>query len=92
MGEDFVNVRLTEFGASLAPVVVHAGGTPAPDGHGARHREFIFKPGDVLRVTRSFEWERILAHERIDGKPLFEIAPEAKPAKKATQETAPPAA
>ena len=71
-GEDFVNVRLTEFGAGLGQVTVHEG-----------PREFVFKPGDVQRVTRAFEWERILSRQEQEGKPLFEIAPdEPKPAKK----------
>ncbi|HEX7285692.1 MAG TPA: hypothetical protein VF532_05885 [Candidatus Angelobacter sp.] len=63
-GEDFVNVRLTEFGAGLGQVVVHEG-----------PREFAFKPGSVQRVTRVFEWERILSRQEQDGKKLFEIAP-----------------
>jgi hypothetical protein len=63
-GEDFINVRLTNFGAGLGLVTVHEG-----------PREFIFKPGDVQRVTRAFEWERILSRQEQDGQKLFEIAP-----------------
>jgi hypothetical protein len=71
-GEDFVNVRLTDFGAGLGQVTVHEG-----------PREFVFKPGSVQRVTRAFEWERILSRQEQDGKKLFEIAPdEPKPVKK----------
>lgn len=72
MNDDFVNVRLTDFGAGLGQVVVHEG-----------PREFVFKRGDVQRVTRAFEWERILSRQEQDGKKLFETAPdEPKPAKK----------
>ena len=74
-GEDFVNVRLTEFGASLKQVVVHEGGTPDPASPAINHREFVFRPGDVQRVTRAFEWERVLKPQQQDGKPLFEIVP-----------------
>lgn len=74
MNDDFINVRLTNFGAGLGQVTVHEG-----------PREFIFKPGDVQRVTRAFEWERVLSRQEQDGKKLFEVAPqpdESKPARK----------
>jgi hypothetical protein len=69
-GKDFVNVKLTEFGAQQAGggrVQVHAG-----------NHSFYFQPGEVKMVTRAFEWERVLKNERFNGHPLFEIAPEAE--------------
>src|SRR5579864_1344416 len=68
-GKDFVNVRLTEFGAKQTgdgTLQVHAG-----------NHSFYFKPGEVKMVTRAFEWERVLKNEHFNGHALFEIAPEA---------------
>jgi len=78
MGGDFVNVKLTAFGESLKQVIVHDGGTPDPAAR-SRHSEFIFRPGDVKRVTRAFEWEKVLRPQEQDGKPLFEITEEIAP-------------
>jgi hypothetical protein len=74
MNDDFVNVRLTEFGAGLGQVTVHEG-----------PREFVFKRGDVQRVTRAFEWERVLSRQEQDGKKLFEIAADEKPRAKSQE-------
>jgi hypothetical protein len=63
--EDFVNVKLTEFGkqaAGGARVQVHAG-----------NHSFYFEPDEVKMVTRAFEWERVLKNEHFNGHPLFEI-------------------
>lgn len=66
-GDDFVNVRLTRFGeeqAAGAPIQVHNG-----------NHSFYFKPGEEQRVTRAFDWERVLRTQHINGHPLFEIVP-----------------
>lgn len=67
-GEDFVNVRLTEFGKERAAgsrVQVHAG-----------NHSFYFQPDEVQRVTRAFDWERVLKNEHFNGHPLFEVIPD----------------
>jgi len=79
-GSDFVQVRLTELGTKLAEgncVRVHSG-----------PHDFVFKPGEIQRVTRAFDWERVLQNQLIDGQPLFELAPEtpAKPEKTKKEE------
>lgn len=76
MGEDWVNIKLTKFGEQFAaggPVRVHEGNGP----------EFAVKAGETLRVTRAFDWERVLKQQHVNGLALFEIAPEedAKPKK-----------
>jgi hypothetical protein len=66
--DDFVNVRLTDFGkecAKGAPVQVHVG-----------NHSFVFQPGEVKMVTRAFDWNRVLKNEHSNGHPLFEIVPE----------------
>jgi hypothetical protein len=70
--EDFVNVRLTEFGRTQAPdgrIQVHAG-----------NHSFFFEPGEVKLVTRAFDWNRVLKNEHFNGHPLFEIVPDEQPA------------
>jgi hypothetical protein len=67
-GNDWVEVRLSEFGREYAgdgPVRVHEG-----------PHEFVFKPGETQRVTRAFDWERILKPLAIGGRALFEIVPD----------------
>jgi len=67
-GEDFVNVRLTEFGKKRADggvVQVHAG-----------NHSFYFEPDEVKLVTRAFDWNCVLKAEHFNGHPLFEIVPE----------------
>jgi hypothetical protein len=64
-GEDFVTVQLTETGRELC-------------GEGELHvikgqHHFTFKRDDVQRLTKAFDWQRVLAVEFRDGKPLFEI-------------------
>ncbi len=67
MGDDWVQVRLSEFGERYtAGAAVHV--------HEGQH-EFSFHPGEPQRVTRAFDWERILKNVTIAGNPLFEIAP-----------------
>ena len=70
-GEDFVHVRLSEAGERIAD------GAPVHIGGSSYH--FTFQPGEAQRVTRAFEWERVLSHEQINGELLFELADE-KPA------------
>ena len=63
-GADWVNVKLTKFGAELAgggELHVHGG------------RNFTFKAGTSQRVTKAFDWEQVLANEFVDGEPLFEL-------------------
>jgi hypothetical protein len=67
-GNDFVNVRLTDFGTAIA-----AGGTVKV--HEGNH-SFYVAPGETLRVTRAFEWERVLKLQQVNGRPLFEIVEE----------------
>jgi hypothetical protein len=64
-GEDFVEVKLTAHGEKIA------NGAPIAVCDGGRH--FQVAPGSTLRVTRSFDWERILKDHRIDGEPLFDL-------------------
>jgi hypothetical protein len=64
-GEDFVEIKLTAHGEKVAdgaPLQVCDGG-----------RLFAIAPGETLRVTRAFDWERILRDHRIDGELLFEL-------------------
>ncbi|HLJ87758.1 MAG TPA: hypothetical protein VKZ53_13110 [Candidatus Angelobacter sp.] len=70
-GEDFVDVQLSEFGAKWS------GGTLVRV-HDGRH-EFSFAPGQTQRVTKAFDWLRVLSIQMIDGHPLFEIAPKPQP-------------
>ncbi len=70
-GEDFVDVQLSEFGAKWS------GGTMVRV-HEGRH-EFAFSPGQSQRVTRAFDWLVVLSRQKIDGHPLFEIAPKPEP-------------
>jgi len=66
MNDDFVNVKLTEDAEKHGIVQVHQG----------KH-SFVFKQGTVLRVTKVFDWERILQHERDpQGNGLFELTEE----------------
>jgi hypothetical protein len=67
-GEDFVDVQLTETGKELC-------------GAGELHvikgqHHFTFRRDERQRVTRAFDWQRILATEFRDGKPLFEVIAE----------------
>ncbi|MBZ5533093.1 MAG: hypothetical protein LAO20_16810 [Acidobacteriia bacterium] len=83
MSADFVNVRLTPFGAQQAgegTLRVTGGGGPGDSGSG--HHDFIFKAGEAQRVTRAYDWERVLRHQHSNGHLLFEIVPdgEADPA------------
>jgi len=79
-GEDFVQVRLTEAGRELC-------------GEGTYrvirgHHDFEFRRDEIQRVTKAFDWHKVLATEIRDGKPMFEIVeptaeqPSAKAAKK----------
>jgi hypothetical protein len=63
--DDFVNVRLTKLGEELSKgqMQIHEG-----------NRSFYFKPGEAQRVTRAFDWERVLKTQHHNGHPLFEIA------------------
>lgn len=70
-GEDFVHTRLTVAGEQLAGkggyVHIVAG-----------RCEFTFKVGSTQRVTRNYEWNKILKTETYKGQPVFEIVPNAE--------------
>src|SRR5438105_13750100 len=69
-GDDFVNVQFTELGKSLAgdaPLRIHEG-----------PREFVFTAGKSERVTKAFDWERVLKNVTVAGTPLLEIVPDAE--------------
>ena len=65
-GEDFVHVRLTAAGEQMAG----AGGYVRI---AAGSCDFTFRPGQTQRVTRAFDWNKILRDERFNGQPVFEI-------------------
>lgn len=68
MKGDFVNVQLTKFGADRAAgsvLQVHEG-----------QHSFYFKAGEIQHVTRSFDWDRVLKHQHVNGHALFEIVPD----------------
>jgi hypothetical protein len=76
MGKDFVEVRLTPFGEQQAaggPIRITGGGGTGDAGSG--HHDFIFEAGKPQRVTRAYDWERILRHQHSNGHLLFEIVP-----------------
>ncbi len=70
-GDDFVEVRLTEFGQALAA------GNPVRVNEGVR--EFVFTPGQAQRVTVAYDWQRVLSQLLINGRHLFEVVPAAEP-------------
>lgn len=64
-GEDFVHVKLSPLGEKLAgehEMVV------------SDHSVFRFKAGETQRVTRAFDWEKVLKNQHQDGEPLFMLA------------------
>jgi hypothetical protein len=65
-GEDFVHVKLSAAGEKLA------GSNPLRVVTGTK--DFTFKAGEAQRVTRAFEWERVLSQQYRDGECLFELA------------------
>jgi hypothetical protein len=68
MEKDFVNVQLSPFG------VERAAGTTMQV-HEGQH-SFFFKAGEIQRVTRAFDWNRVLKHQHFNGHALFEIVPD----------------
>ncbi len=65
---DFVNVQLSEFGVKFADgstLQVHEG-----------QHSFYFKAGEIQRVTRAFDWGRVLKNQHINGHALFEVVPD----------------
>ena len=67
-GEDFVFVQLSGKGEDVAaghPLILA----------GSRY-QFEFRPGEVKRVTKAFDWGCVLSRAQRDGEPLFELAPE----------------
>lgn len=71
-GNDFVMVRLTKVGETLA-----AGGLLRAN---SERRAFTFKPGESQRVERSYEWLAVLSrHVTPEGEQLFELAPAEEP-------------
>lgn len=87
MGEDWINVRLTQFGERYLKET-GGGALTVHEGTG-----FAFESGRTVRVTRAFDWERVLKQQHLNGHALFEIASEeeAKP-KKAQPRAAVPTA
>ena len=76
---DWVNVRLTQFGERY--LKENGGGSLAVhEGSG-----FTFRPGEAVRVTRAFDWARVLQPHHVHGHALFEIVTES------TEEQASPA-
>lgn len=71
MSEDWVNVRLTAFGERY---LKENGGGPANVHEGTG---FSVESGKAVRVTRAFDWERVLKQQHVNGHALFEIAEEA---------------
>ena len=72
MRNDWVDVRLTEFGARQAG----DGVLRISEGNGGEG--FQFRAGETQRVTRAFDWERVLKPWHHHGHPLFEIVPSAE--------------
>ncbi len=70
-GNDWINVRLTEFAEQY---VAQSGGGPLRV-HDGRF-ECSILPGETMRVTRAFDWERVLKPIAIAGQAMFEIADE----------------
>lgn len=71
---DWIEVKLTLFGERY---VASTGGGPLRV-HEGRH-EFAFNPGEPQRVTRAFDWEKILSRQVVAGIPLFEIVQSEEP-------------
>lgn len=69
--KDFVKIRLSAAGAKLAG----AGVLRVHNAHG----NHAFKAGQVVEVTRAYEWNKLLSQEKIGSDPIFEIV-EDKPA------------
>ncbi|HWR37010.1 MAG TPA: hypothetical protein VN622_14200 [Clostridia bacterium] len=66
-GEEMVHVRLSASGIERA-------GEGTLRMYGSRYA-FEFTPGEVQRVTRSFDWAKVLSNEvNESGEPLFELA------------------
>jgi hypothetical protein len=81
--EDFVNVRITQFGERY---IKECGGGPLRVHEGGRlGSEFAFMPGESQRVTRAVDWDRVLRNQHINGQALFEIVEEESAAPDANQ-------
>jgi len=69
-GQDFVHVQLTAAGAQMA-------------GKGGYVRitrgrcEMTFSVGQAQRVTRAYDWNKVLSGVHFKGQPVFEIVPDA---------------
>lgn len=68
--KDWVDVQLSPFGEQY---LKQTGGGPLRVHEGSF--EFAFEPGKPQRVTRAFDWQRVLKQQHIGGNPLFVIAP-----------------
>ncbi|HEY6349606.1 MAG TPA: hypothetical protein VI636_09375 [Candidatus Angelobacter sp.] len=79
MAEDWVDVMLTPFGERY---VKENGGGPMQVHEGSG---FSFTPGQVVRVTRAFDWERVLKNQHVNGVALIQIAPKDSTAKSKAQ-------
>ncbi len=73
-GNDWVNVRLTVFAEEY---VAQSGGGPLRVHEG--RFECSILPGETMRVTRAFDWERVLKPIAIAGQSMFEIVQEEEP-------------
>ena len=62
-GEDFVHVKLSPAGEKLA-----AGGELRVV---SASKDMTFNAGETRRVTRAFEWEKVLSHLQHEGESLF---------------------
>jgi hypothetical protein len=81
--EDFVNVRITQFGERY---IKECGGGPLRVHEGGRlGSEFSFVPGESQRVTRAVDWDKVLKNQHINGQALFEIIEEESDAPDANQ-------
>lgn len=78
-GEDFVYVQLSSTAQKAGRARVTAG-----------RCDLIFTAGEPpQRLTRAYEWDVILSHQRFEGQPMFELVP-ARPAASAIVPVAPP--
>ncbi len=69
---DFVDVQLAEAGKQAA-------------GKGAlrvanAHFHYEITAGKTVRVTRAYEWNKVLSQLAVNGSPMLEIAPDPAPA------------
>jgi hypothetical protein len=81
-GSDWVQVRLTSFGEERA----QGGELRIQEGNGGKG--FVFRAGEAQRVTRAFDWEKVLKSWTFNGHALFELVSEDEAAAADAAETA----